>query len=161
MNNNKTLFRYFIIVIAIVGFVAFLGEFQNKNKTGDDDVELVKGKNYIEVSTLMSGKNLNINYQDFKGGEVSSIMGGSEIHLENANINGEATLDLSMIMGGAKIYVPSDWKVVNNLTGIMGGTNIDEGVKGVTTDSKTLILTGYTFMGGVNVSRVEKTSIND
>ncbi len=153
MNKNKILLRYFIIVIAIVGFVAFLGEFQNKNKTGEEAVKIEKGKNFFEVNNFLGGKKLSINYQDFKGGEVSCFMGGSEIHLEDAKINGEATIEFSVMMGGAQIYVPADWNVVNNITSIMGGVEVS-GEDTKTDPNKTLILEGSALMGGVEITRI-------
>ncbi len=106
----------------------------------------------LRVNAIMNGINRNITSQNFKGGEISSIMGGVEINFSRADIQGEAVLNVSVVMGGLKIIVPPDWSVQIEATNILGGIEDERysNVK-VETGSKVLVLTGTVIMGGIEI----------
>jgi predicted membrane protein len=71
------------------------------------------GNAYIRNTALMSGVKRNINSKEFRGGEISALMGGCEIDLREAEMKGnEAVLDVNIIMGGLELRVPMGWTVV-------------------------------------------------
>ena len=59
----------------------------------------------------------------FRGGDLTSVMGGSRLDLRDARIapGGEATIDVFGLMGEVEILVPEDWVVDVRTTPIMGG----------------------------------------
>ena len=114
--------------------------------------KLEKGSSTIEAFALWSGSSRKVVSEDFRGGEVTAIMGGHEIDLRPAGMaaGGTAVIDLFVWWGGVEIKVPADWKVTNEALPIMGGvddkTRAPEGeVRGH------LILKGPIIMGGVEV----------
>ena len=48
----------------------------------------------------------------FRGADLIAVMGGCEIDLRQAAINGEAVIDVFCMWGGIEIRVPEDWTVV-------------------------------------------------
>src|SRR5262245_3687469 len=110
-----------------------------------------KNASTIEAFALWSGSTRKVVSEDFRGGEVTAIMGGHEIDLRPAKTaSGPAVLDLFIWWGGVEIKVPTDWKVTNEALVIMGGvvdkTRAPEGeVRGH------LVLKGPIIMGGVEV----------
>jgi predicted membrane protein len=85
----------------------------------------------------------------FRRADLTAIMGGIQVDFRQAAINGEAVIDLFVLMGGVEIKVPPDWVVSNQAVAIMGGAT-DKSAGSV--DSKhRLVLRGFVMMGGVEV----------
>jgi hypothetical protein len=102
---------------------------------------------------LMGGGELVVHSQDFRGGEVSAIMGGFEIDLRGAAISGDsATLEVFTLFGGIELKVPQEWNVVLHGTPILGMfANTAKAMADPSVPRKTLILKGTAIMGGVEV----------
>ncbi|MEY5047347.1 MAG: hypothetical protein RLZZ175_706 [Bacteroidota bacterium] len=107
---------------------------------------------YLEITTLMSGVRKNIISKNFKGGEITSFMGGCEINFLHADFNGTITIDITQTVGGLKLIVPSNWVIQSKITSVMGGLQ-DRRPNGVGTQNpdKVLILTGTNLMGGIDI----------
>lgn len=109
------------------------------------------GDNYIRNTAFMSGVKRIITSKDFRGGEISTLMGGCEIDLREAEIQGDqASIDINVIMGGVELRVPMGWTVVVEVTPIMGGVE-DRSYPQKEGTTKRLVLTGSIIMGGVEI----------
>jgi predicted membrane protein len=87
----------------------------------------------------------------FRGGELTAIMGGIELDLRGASIQGEqAIIDTFSFWGGIDIKVPQDWTVVVNGTPILGGFS-DKTARLGGDGSKVLVIKGTALMGGVEI----------
>jgi len=86
--------------------------------------------------------------QAFDGGELTAILGGCEIDLRKASINGEAVMDLFAFWGGIEIRVPEDWTVDSRVTPLMGGFE-DKTHQANSLPTKRLVLRGFAIMGGI------------
>jgi len=108
---------------------------------------------------FLGGGERKIRTPDFRGGEVTAIMGGFEIDLRGAGIVGdEAVIEVFTLWGGVEIRVPEEWIVQIQATPILGG--ISETVTGPTVPAapssgprKRLVIRGTAIMGGVEVKR--------
>ncbi|HEY7112556.1 MAG TPA: DUF5668 domain-containing protein [Thermoanaerobaculia bacterium] len=102
---------------------------------------------------LMGGGELVVHSQDFRGGEVTAIMGGFEIDLRGAAIAGDsATIEIFTLFGGIELKVPQEWYVVLQGTPILGMfANTAKPLPASSAPRKTLILKGAAIMGGVEV----------
>ena len=90
--------------------------------------------------------------QVFKGGKVSNIFGGTEIDLTQATLaEGRNELIIECIFGGVTLIVPSDWKVVLNMSSIMGGFSDKRMYIKESSDSRILIVKGTAIFGGGEV----------
>ncbi len=103
----------------------------------------------LNVVAVMSGSKLRKDSQDFRGGEVTAVMGGVEIDMRQASIQGTAVLNLFVTWGGVVLKVPSDWVVISNAIPVLGG--IEDRTVPPPAPVKRLILEGYVVMGGVEV----------
>jgi predicted membrane protein len=110
-----------------------------------------QGASTLQAFALWSGSGRKVVSEDFRGGEVTAIMGGHEIDLRSAKMaSGTAVIDLFVWWGGVELRVPRDWKVTNEALALLGGvedsTEAPEGeVRGH------LVLKGPVIMGGVEV----------
>jgi predicted membrane protein len=155
MENFKLIIKYFAIIIVVIGFIGFLGNYQTDIQKKDNLTDKSNPKNYVEISSFLGGNQRKIETQDFKGGEIDTFMGGTEIDLKQASINGQANINLSIMMGGLELKIPKDWLVEKNTLTIMGGVddNINKFPEAQQDSNKKLILTGDVFMGGIEIKR--------
>jgi len=105
----------------------------------------------LSAFALWSGTGRKVVAQDFRGGDVTAIMGGHDIDLRGAGIAGDAAvIDLFVIWGGVEIKVPPDWKVSCEALPIMGG--VDDRSKAPAGEARGhLVLKGLIVMGGVEI----------
>lgn len=111
------------------------------DKPSDDSV--------INATAIMGSFKRRITTPDFRGGEVTAIMGGCDLDLRQSSITGDVVLNVYALFGGITIKVPVDWCVVLEGTPIMGG--FEEKTVPPTDTSKRLILRGAVIMGGMEV----------
>lgn len=104
----------------------------------------------VNVVTFIGGNHIKNISQDFRGGEITAVMGGVEMDLRQASMTGEAVLNVFAFWGGIDIKVPPDWNVVLNGIPILGGID-DKTVQPANTQEKRLIIKGYAIMGGVEI----------
>jgi len=111
----------------------------------------VQDDSTVSHFAMMGGvKRLN-NSQDFRGGDLSAMMGGVELDLRQASIkSGDAVLDVFAFWGGIEIKVPQDWSVSVHATPIMGGIE-DKTQSPKGGSEKRLVIKGSVVMGGVEI----------
>jgi predicted membrane protein len=110
-------------------------------KSGADDV--------VDITAILGGFERSITSPAFRGGEVSAILGGCELDMRGASIDGEAVLNVFVFMGGITIKCPPDWTVVLHGSPIIGG--FEEKTAHPLQNNKRLIVTGYVILGGLEV----------
>jgi predicted membrane protein len=102
---------------------------------------------------FMGGGDRVVRAQDFRGGEITAIMGGFGIDLRGAAIAGDsATINIFTIWGGVDLKVPEDWNIVMSGAPILGVfTNSAKTFRQGDAAAKTLFVKGAAIMGGVEV----------
>jgi predicted membrane protein len=104
----------------------------------------------MNLVAIMSGISRGNNSSAFRGADLVAIMGGCELDLRKAAINGEATIDLFCMWGGIEIRVPEDWTVESHVVPLMGGVeDKTRPIQAATTHR--LTLRGVALMGGVEI----------
>jgi predicted membrane protein len=111
-----------------------------------DDAKL---DNVVDITAILGGFERRLSAPDFRGGEITAIMGGCELDLREAGLTGDAVINVFAIWGGITIKVPPGWTVALHGTPIMGG--FTEKTARPPDNSKRLVVTGYAIMGGVEV----------
>ena len=102
---------------------------------------------------FMGGGDRIVRAQDFRGGDVTAIMGGFGIDLRGAAIAGDsATIEVFTLWGGVDFKVPEDWSVSVRGVPILGVfTNSARTFQQGNPAAKTLVIKGVAIMGGVEV----------
>lgn len=109
-------------------------------------------RDFIDITAVFGGIKKNVLSKNFKGGDITSFMGGSEIDLSQADFNGTIRIDVTNVFGGTKLILPPTWDVQNDITAIFGGVDDKRQISGVATDTgKTLILDGTCMFGGIEI----------
>jgi predicted membrane protein len=94
-----------------------------------------------------------INAVNIFGGEIVTVFGGSEINLMQADINGEARLEVVQVFGGTVLIVPSNWKIQSEIITVMGGIDDKRPVQHDVNNQteKVLALYGTIVFGGIEI----------
>lgn len=119
---------------------------------GGDDKLLEKADvatQTVDVTAVLGGFERRVHSKDFRGGEVTAVMGGCALDMREASIAGEAVIHVFAFWGGVTLKVPPDWTIVLEGTPIMGG--FEEKTIAPPDNSKRLVVRGYAIMGGVEV----------
>ncbi|HEX2967966.1 MAG TPA: DUF5668 domain-containing protein [Bacteroidales bacterium] len=109
------------------------------------------GDDYIDIVNVFSGGERQIVSENFKGGKITAVFGGSEIDLTKAKMSaGVCEIELACVFGGATLIVPDDWNVKIEVTPILGGFGDSRKLHpGRTLDmSRQLIIKGAIVFGG-------------
>jgi len=140
----------------IIGIGVVLLITHGKRKNNPPVMEAGKqGMNYFDDFVIFGGREVFINSLNFYGGKITSMFGGAEYDLRQAQLspNG-AIVDCVSIFGGCGFKVPPDWAVKNEVTAIFGAFSDKRGSslnQIVTNPSKTLVIKGFTAFGGIEV----------
>ena len=108
----------------------------------------------VNAVAVIGGVEDSVTSKAFKGGYLRAVMGGAELDLSEAIIEEKpATIEVTVIMGGAEIKVPSEWKVKVDVSQRMAGVE-DERGQGDLAEEETpdLVITGKVVMGGLEIN---------
>ena len=118
-----------------------------KNRYYDSSIK----KDYIDDVSVFGGGHKIIHSDNFKGGNITAIFGGSEIDLTQCKLApGENIIDVVIIFGGSTIIVPNNWDVIMNVTPIFGGFSNKKSryIPSGTEPSGILLIKGVILFGG-------------
>ncbi|HBE41444.1 MAG TPA: hypothetical protein DDW27_09610 [Bacteroidales bacterium] len=137
----------FIIVgiLFIVSKRRTWGRSTTKGMTGDD---------YIDYVNVFSGGERQVVSQNFKGGRISAVFGGTELDLTKAKLApGRNEIEIACVFGGATLIVPDTWYVTIEVTPVLGGFSDSRKLSpGRTVDSTSqLVIKGAVVFGGGEV----------
>jgi predicted membrane protein len=137
-------------MLIIIGLVVIFGTRRHGGSFFGGHKKKVSSEDYLDDVAVFGGGDKNINSQQFEGGKITHIFGGSKYDFSRARLApGTNHLELVMIFGGTKLIVPEDWDVRMEITSIFGGFS-DKRVRSRAekeTDRR-IVLTGASIFGG-------------
>jgi len=140
----------FILAIGLYLILApprYMRYWKRPEKVGDD-------RDFIDEVAVFSGGDRIITSQNFKGGRILSVFGGSKINLTGSRLaEGQQILDTLSVFGGSTIIVPAGWTVKVEVVSIFGGFNDKrERMPNLVYDQNTmLVIKGMAIFGGGEV----------
>ncbi|PKV66966.1 LiaF transmembrane domain-containing protein [Pontibacter ramchanderi] len=110
-------------------------------------------EDHIDSTAVLGGIKKNIVSKNFKGGEVVSVFGGTELNLMQADIQHPIVLEATQIFGGTSLIIPPHWQVKSDeMVAILGGIDDKRPAMPQGYDpNKVLILKGTTLFGGLSI----------
>lgn len=107
---------------------------------------------YIDHSAILGGGEYRYTSKTLKGGKLFGFMGGCEVDLRQADIQGDGmTIDVFIVMGGVEIKVPESWQVTVQGLPLMGGLSNNTSRGQEVAPGKKLLVKGTAIMGGIEV----------
>jgi len=140
---NVELRTYWPLLVIAIGIVMIWRAYQPQ------EAEIADSP-HLKLVAIWGGGEYRIHSKDFRGGDLIAFMGGFDVDLRNADIEGDqAVINVSALMGGGVIRVPETWAVSMRIAAFMGGHSLKarEGAQ----PNKRLIVKGLAVMGGVEV----------
>lgn len=108
---------------------------------------------YLDIVAVFGGIKKNVQSKNFKGGEIVSFMGGSEINFMHADIQNPIQLEVNNVFGGTKLIIPSNWDVKNEISAVFGGVEDKRNFSNSIPESnKKIVLKGACVFGGIEVT---------
>lgn len=120
------------------------------NKENFDSIVNETDESNIDFRVSFGSSIKYINSDDFKYANLSCSFGAMKVYFDNAKIvESNAVVNLDISFSGVELFIPSDWKVINNVDISMGG--LDEKNKPGKNTEKTITLTGKVNLSGVEI----------
>ena len=119
----------------------------------DDKGNPVEGNSgYLNDVSLFGGGIKIIQSKNFKGGNITAVMGGSEFDLRHVEFASKvAVIDVFTLFGGTKFIVPEGWSVQSDAISILGGFSDKRAVRMTSPDDNVLVIKGLVMLGGIEV----------
>jgi predicted membrane protein len=116
--------------------------------------ESTSSEDTIDSVTGMGTVKRKVISKNFRGGDVTTIMGYTTIDLTEADIKGTVRMQVTQVMGGTKIIVPGDWEIRSEGNAVFGGFGDKREQSTVTNPEKVLVIDGTSVFGDIQVKTV-------
>ncbi len=142
-------------LIILVG-VVFILQWRRSPKSDHDflNIEKTNSTDYLDETAIFGGRSVSVVSDNFQGGKITSIFGGSKINLLYSKPIHGCTIDVANIFGGSKLIVPEDWNVKIEVVSIFGGFDDKRSASVIarSNTSKIVVIKGTCIFGGGEVT---------
>ncbi len=137
-------------IIILVGISFIMQWRRSPNKQDYFDANYGRSTDYIDETAIFGGRTVSVVSDNFMGGKITSIFGGSKINLLYAKPAPGCIIDVANIFGGTKIIVPEDWNVKIEILPIFGGFDDKRSASVIsrTNSGKIVLIKGTCIFGG-------------
>jgi len=106
----------------------------------------------VSAFAMMAGIERKNTSNEFRGGDLTAIMGGCELDLRQAKLatDGDVVVDVFAVWGGVNVRIPQNWSVVGQVTPLMGA--YEDKTSPPQSPEARLIVRGMAIMGGIEVT---------
>jgi predicted membrane protein len=110
-----------------------------------------KGEDVLDAAAIFGVVKKNIYSKNFKGGELVSVFGGTEVNLMHADFTGEMKLEIVNVFGATTLFVPSHWQIRTEAAAILGAIEDKRREPTAIQTDKVLIIEGVVLFGGIDI----------
>lgn len=114
----------------------------------------------VRMFSVLGSHQRAVTDKPFRGGEVTTIVGGTQLDLRQAEIapGDEAVINVFVFMGGHEVWVPQGWTVVNDVMPVLGGVEdkrlppvVNTAAGAGNGPAPRLVLRGVVALGGLTI----------
>lgn len=150
VNFGRILMAILFIVAGVLIIFHRKRPFDCGNKKGD--CHKTYGSDVIDEVAVFGGGDRTVISNNFKGGKILAVFGGSSFNLTRAKLApGNNYIDVLAVFGGLKLVVPEDWNIKISAVSIFGGFSDKHRIltpDSVNEDGPVLIIKGFLIFGG-------------
>lgn len=133
------------IVLLLLGLFLVLGGLRRR-AAGP-----LEADSWVNAFAFWTGLKRNTTSPDFRGAELTAIMGGIELDLTQAKIpSGRAEIHIFSMWGGVDVRIPKEWRVDIPLLALLGGYD-DKTEQTPLPGAPVLVLKGFVLMAGLDI----------
>ena len=133
-------------ILIIVGLLIIFRSTSGRNIGSSE-----KSVDYLDDLAILGGGERVITSENFSGGKITALFGGSKIDLTKAKLApGRNVIDVFCMFGGSTLIVPENWNVKVEVVSILGGFSDKRTVRtGTAMDvGKEIVIRGFVMFGG-------------
>jgi len=132
------------VIFIALGVSVIMRSFTGRSVSRDVDL--------VNSFVLFAGREMASHSKNFQGGSVSSVFGGTELDLRDAELAPGAALEVFSAFGGTEITVPYGWRVEMQGMPLFGGfENATAKDIDLPVDAPVLAIDGVALFGGIEV----------
>ena len=135
----------------VIAFVIFMVFVWNGFSIGTST--LTDTSDRVEIFSILGRHNRVVDATAFRGGEMTSVMGRSDLDLRKATVapGQDVEIEVVTVMGVSTIRVPDGWTIDVRATAIMGDISDRRTGERDVEGSPRLVIRGFIMMGGVTI----------
>jgi predicted membrane protein len=143
-----------LIILVGISFILQWKRTPHQKRSENFGTDFSGSIDYIDETAIFGGRTISVVSDNFQGGKITAIFGGSKINLRYAKPVPGCTIDVANIFGGTKIIVPEDWNVKVEVVSIFGGFEDKRGPSVIsrTSSGKIVVIKGTCIFGGGEVN---------
>lgn len=144
------IWRLWPVILIILGISILFGRNQHPAAplTG---TSAKSGESVLREKIVLSSVSKEITSADFRGGDISVILGSAEIDLRAAKMtDSNAGLTVSVVLGSVEIRIPGDWTVEMKASAVLGSVENKTSAR-PDVSSKKLVITASASLGSVEI----------
>ncbi len=115
-------------------------------------------EDFIDSVSFFGGITKTVVSKNFRGADIVSVFGGTEINLSQADFQERIVFDITNLFGGTTLTIPTHWQVVSEVATVFGGfeDKRPEYIPQPGEDTKILVLRGTCMFGGIELNSFAK-----
>lgn len=104
------------------------------------------------ISAFLVGKSVSCLRGVFKGTNVQAVLGNVQLDLRQAIIEQDVSVNMSLILGGADIYLPENVRVICETQSVFGDVrDVRTGLRNMDPSQPAIYITGTCVLGGIEL----------
>ena len=144
------IWRLWPVILILLGISILFGRHQH-HAVPLTGTTAKSGESVLREKIVLSSVNKEITSADFRGGDISVVLGSAEIDLRAAKMaDSNAWLTVSVILGSVEIRIPGDWTVEMKTNAVLGSIENKTTAKSESS-SKKLVITASAVLGSVEI----------
>lgn len=109
----------------------------------------LEGGSTVSALAILGAVSRGSNVRNFRGADLTAIMGGCELDLRQASLDEDAVIDVFALWGGIEVRVPEDWTIDSQIVPLLGG--VEEKTRRPPAGGPRVTLRGFAIMSGVEI----------
>ncbi|GMU85605.1 MAG: hypothetical protein AMXMBFR48_08470 [Ignavibacteriales bacterium] len=146
------------IIIISVGFYLITKNRKSSEKAANfrNLMNRSDSKDIVDEVAIFGGGEKIVHSDNFRGGKITNIFGGSEIDLTDCRLPADSTeieLEIVAVFGGCELIVPRDWKIQVDAVQLFGGfsNKLRKRDEDIVLTPQTIFIRGVAIFGGVEI----------